>query len=201
MIDGTLFLETLTAIGYPAMIRHGFVKNCCLPATRVTIEVLNYFGISAKPQPVSVLIYNKKFVDAVMSAGGKPDMEAILNSDPEHWSLGLGMPELKHKLVGPKGYDYHMVAIADGVMIDLTLPQANRPQYNIVLPSVYFHTEGKKQFSFEANGCMIVYTLREDSTFTTLRAWRDEEYKVVAGELIRELKKKPLQIEPKKETL
>jgi hypothetical protein len=167
--------------------------DCCIAATAVLIDVLDYFRLTARPLRVIATVYNPAMSERILREGMPTLAEAERDWFPNGcYSLaaGIGAPE-SGKWPG------HLVAIlADKVLIDLTLDQANRPQHDIVLPMPlvaplppdFLAEDG--QMAGQVNGCRVVYEARpSDHSFDRSNDWRSRKRHdgVVAG-AIRRLK-------------
>ena len=49
----------------PRLVAQRFGADCCIPATRVLVKVLEHFGITAEPIAVTCEVMNKTFRDAL----------------------------------------------------------------------------------------------------------------------------------------
>lgn len=102
-------------------------ERSCLMSTRVFIAAARYFGIFAKPVPVTVAHLNHAMVQA---------MDADLPKDeypPEAWSVGVAGTGRFGRYGDPKGWDGHMIAVADGALIDPSADQFSRPEKGMPL--------------------------------------------------------------------
>ncbi len=144
-----------------AEILKDFRPDSCIASTRIVIRVLGHFGFDAVPFPCVVYIFNKVFVDAV--EGGHPipqgpeELRAFLTRFKGAWSIGLGAREPTVDTVG------HIAVIARGhsLLIDASLNQCDRPEYDIALPPVLalpvdanFVDYGEPA-NFEVNNCLL----------------------------------------------
>jgi hypothetical protein len=146
--------------------------DCCIAATAIAIDVLRDFHVRAIPFPVKVMVFNKAFADIIQKQGllFVDDAQKI---DPAAYSVGIGYTEGT-----TKGYNGHLVALAGNVLIDLTLPQTNRPQHDIrvtpfVAPVADEFLHGDKPFIVENQiGNLLVYTKSSNTDYLTSNDWK-----------------------------
>jgi hypothetical protein len=98
----------------------------CLPATRIGMEALRYFGVNAKPLPMKVVAGNYAWMEWILENPG-----ATYHDMPdEAWAVGVGHRE-NH---GP-GVDVHVVLnVEDEIMLDLDARQLSRPAKGMPVP-------------------------------------------------------------------
>jgi hypothetical protein len=167
--------------------------DCCILATAVLIDVLDYFKVKARALAVEAWIANPLMHERMLVEGCPSPEDAERSWFPQGayaLSLGGGDPE-------PGKWPGHLVAVLEGqVLADLTLDQANRPQYGIVLPVpvlASFDPEfltGAGALVGVVNGCRVEYTARPtDRSFQKATDWqaRKRRSSVVAA-AIRRLK-------------
>lgn len=132
MADGEDFLEVVTST-VRELVLEDFAVTSCIPTTRILIDVLDYFGIPAKPIPVEVLIFNAE-ARAILDTGDmKAVAEAVQVCEPEDeggpWTIGLGVTVQERQEGG-----HVVVGIPSRqVIIDGSLDQAARPLKDIHL--------------------------------------------------------------------
>ena len=103
----------------------------CILNTRVVMDVLAPFALQVEPLAVQVDVYNNIAVNAIAAEYAKHEPTYKLERMPSpegFWSVSVGPgPAVAHKWPG------HLVTLVDGIeLLDLTLPQANRPEKGIV---------------------------------------------------------------------
>jgi hypothetical protein len=105
--------------------------DCCIAATAILNEVLDYFKLTARPLSVIATVFNPVMSERIEREGMPTLEEAERDWFPRgchSLAVGAGDPE-------PGKWPGHLVTVLGGrVLIDLTLDQANRPQHGIVLP-------------------------------------------------------------------
>jgi hypothetical protein len=120
----TVLLQRATDATASVLTLAGVEPSACILGTRVLTEALAYFGVSARPTPVRVLATNRAGLSA---------MEAGLPVDQwpdEAWSVGVDDRHPDHDLaatVSRRRFPGHLVAVADGWLLDPTAEQLNRP--------------------------------------------------------------------------
>lgn len=169
--------------------------DCCIAATAILIDVLDYFRLTARPLSVIATVFNPAMSGRIEREGMPTLEEAERDWFPNgcySLAVGIGDPE-------PGKWPGHLVAnLADKVLIDLTLDQADRPQHGIVLPMPVvapFPPElltEDGQMAGMVNGCRVVYEARPaDRSFERSNDWRSRKrHDAVVGAAIRRLKGK-----------
>jgi hypothetical protein len=191
-VDATNVVEFLLTEGRATILRR-FHADSCVASTRVVIEVLDYFGIRAKPQPVRLRIFNPE-ATRLVAAG----VELL----PEHKDAGAWIVEVEgtgRMTAGADGrrrWDGHLVAVAinpagPDVAIDLSLDQASRPQRNIRLePTSFVLPDGwrDRPFGIEQNGCTIAYTAIDSGNWRAGDWTERNRWSPAAAEIIRNIR-------------
>ncbi len=149
----------------PPLLAEWFSPDCCIGATRVACGVLNKLGFDARPQPTRLTVYTKKLWKRVESQTFSYPFV------PDEWSVGVGFREDERSKTDPnfKGYEGHLVALCDFLLIDLSIGQASRPHKGIVLPPAMFIPYHK----FKINNCVLFYTSIDNQKFTESPDWTD----------------------------
>lgn len=114
--------------------------DSCIPSTRIGIDVLEYFGIHAKPLPLFVLVVNDAGIAMLDRGKTLNDVvdEAFKHTKEEAggpWTIGLGAPyESRGGQLAEAGkWAGHLViAIPQHrTLVDLSIDQISRPHKNI----------------------------------------------------------------------
>lgn len=104
-----------------------FRPNCCVNGTRIAIEVLARFNISAKPMATRTATFNAPaWVHTLNQLRGTS--EPIPEGDAYMGDAGSG------DATGP-GWDGHLVCVAGDYLIDAAMGQFHRPERGICIPS------------------------------------------------------------------
>lgn len=126
-------IEALLNQATPVLQRE-FKPDVCILGTRMAIECLDAFGVRARPQPVGMMVFNAEA--RALAEGGMPveELQEVMRRIPKEqpggpWVIGVDPND------DPRDgrFNGHLVAIAGSVLVDLTLPQVNRPHKGIKL--------------------------------------------------------------------
>ena len=99
--------------------------NHCILATKIGLEVLNYFEIEATPLPVIIWLYNQAYADCA-DAGMKDANEFV-----SHGAFSVGI----NKSNPGKEWNGHLlIDLHNGDLLDLNFGQFSRPSKQIVVP-------------------------------------------------------------------
>jgi len=160
------------------------VPNCCIATVAVLRRVFRHHGFEARGLPVSVVIRNARMVRAIAKGMAIPDNPVALREWMKatgSWSVGI-VPEslLESFARGYPGFGGHLVCHVQDVFVDACLEQANRPEWEIVLPKFFvsemppkfLHGEGMLVGSM--NGCEVAYRPLHDHTWRKANDWTSE---------------------------
>jgi len=103
--------------------------NACILASRVTHEVLSYFGVPHAVMPTQAIAMNEMMLSHVMAGTPHSEWHA------EAWSVGVGFPNMvatNRDNRDPVGFDGHLIVTTRVTLIDLSAGQFDRPAYGIV---------------------------------------------------------------------
>jgi hypothetical protein len=169
--------------------------DCCIPATAIVIDVLDHFRLDARPLSVTVSVFNPTMTERIDREGMPTPEDAErdwFQSGCHSIGIGLGDDDQPGRWAG------HLVAnLADRVLIDLTLPQANRPAHGIDLPEVILapieegFLQARHALAATLNGCLVIYQARPgDRSFERSPDWRSKKRRdSIVGAAIRRLKR------------
>jgi hypothetical protein len=185
-MDAFSLFQALDGLIAPAIARmFPAYPNCCILATRITMEVGAYFGVEVQPLPVQVILYNGAYRRHV-EAGEEYDIERWHREDGSH-SVGVGF--------GAPGSEYncwpgHLIATADGVFADYTIRQAERPQHGIITGNTLVGPYRPPRWTAVNNADTTVeYRVTGNDAYTGARDWTDPvRRRKITGPLIREMK-------------
>lgn len=147
-----MVIQKLLKHARPEILKY-FRNDSCIASTAVGVDVLNHLGIFAEPLPVRTLIFNAPFANRISN-------EKLVNFDQvENWtkedgsySVGIGLGSKQ-----PNKWAGHLVVLVEKkFLLDLSIDQANRSQYNINLEP--FCIEVDKKF---LTGSAKVFELKE----------------------------------------
>lgn len=168
----------------PRIIYSKYRADCCLSATRITIEVLSAFGFTAWPMTTSTMIMNAKMFQLARLKGDMPDTKEELDAWVEQGAWALGSDGRRQNVAlqpsaDPDGWAWHLVALVnDEYIVDASSRQMNRPERDIIVGDIVA-APMPKQF---ASGDVPAILRCENGTVLTYKAEPSiEEYKVLQG--------------------
>ena len=87
-------LRALLACARP-IVRQQWRADSCIASTAIAIDVLDYFGLAAKPLACRTAVWNRQLVERVEAEGRTPDPEELHQWCREcgAWSVGIGYGE------------------------------------------------------------------------------------------------------------
>jgi hypothetical protein len=165
-----------------------FTPNCCINGTRVFVETMKHFGVPARAQVVSFEVYNARWIQRMSAKGSCPasDAEMQMWLADGAWALGA--------IAGSDGdnFPYHLIGVANGVLVDSAFGQANRPAKNIVVDQVLtakvapdFGVPGSLCSGEIAGGCYVIYKPEQSVAFEHISGWQRSPWNLaVAAEMI-----------------
>jgi hypothetical protein len=113
----------------PEILKH-FRADSCIASTAVGVDVLTQLGIVAEPLPVRTLIFNTPFANR-LSDKNFTNYDQVENWTKEDGSYSVG---IGFGVQQPNKWAGHLVVLIEKqFVLDLSIDQANRPQYNIIL--------------------------------------------------------------------
>jgi hypothetical protein len=171
--------------------RH-YRPDSCIAAARVLVDAFDRLHVRVRPLSVTVDVFNPAMVARASAEGGRvPETDEEYQRWVEEsgcwWlTLGIGDPE-------PGKWPGHVTVVAwDRVLIDLTLPQASRPQRGIVLAPAAIQVwaevlTGAERRVVTMHGCELHYRARpQDRSFMGSRDWQcRDRHKEVVSEIVR----------------
>lgn len=172
---------------YPNEALQAIGRGTCVYTTRVTIDVLRHFGIRSKPTPCAVGVFNEAMVNRVRAEGRFPkDMAEAKVWAKEDGSWGVAIGRTGDS--SPNRLDAHLVVVthrgegAEGVMLDLSLPQNSRPMRKMMLEPIIatlpegFYEDDKPLVCEAGNGSMVRYQFAPEmrGRWTDGADWHDQ---------------------------
>jgi hypothetical protein len=166
-------------------IARNYEINCCIAATTIVADALEYFGVDAKPMATDIIVYN---------AAARPFHQDQVPTDEwpdEAWSIGSD----HDRPAGGPGYDGHLVLmLEDKGFVDLTCNQYRKPSKDIRMKAplwLGFDTGAPPEgwFEFDRGDLIVCYRLRPDQTrWKHAKDYRSPNRKRFAGEIIRHVR-------------
>ena len=166
--------------------------DSCIISTRVAVEVMKQLGYAAYPQSVACSVYNAAMVKRIQKLGwpsSQEEFQAWIKEDPSIWSVAIG-----HRHPGETGFVGHLVAIIEkNILVDLSLDQASRPQYNMELcPYARIVTDeflkGEKSVAI-VNDMAIAYEITNESDWKLSSNWTDKrQYEPLVAAVLDKMK-------------
>lgn len=209
-------IGALLEVATPILDRE-FKTDRCILSTRVAIEVLAAFGVTARPQPVSVLAFNPEAYKLLEEGTSEQELAAIMRAIPKDqpggpWSVGVICTGEVDRV--NSRYTGHLVALVDrerpfqaggDVLIDLSLPQVNRPHKHIQLGplAMYYNPAiwdaGQQVGQVLESGTLVTYERANDTNWATAPDWtwptrgsdglpRRQVYRQLTGMIIRAMR-------------
>ncbi len=158
-----------------AVLPRFYAPECCLAATRITVDVLERLHMQVRPLVVNLMIHNPALVAKARPPASAE--EALRWRDHDNAAMGICGARGPHR---PGRWPGHLVAIVDErFLIDLTLPQMNRPHKDINVPPIMCGVSaeflaGTAVRSFLVNGCRVFYqAVLDDESYAEVTDWKD----------------------------
>jgi len=164
-------------------------SDCCILATRLAIEVAQYFGIAAIPMSVRVVLFNKAFAPHVEAGDSNiAKWEPIDGS----YSVGIGYgfnPKQRHE----GRWDGHLIAATRDCFGDFSIRQAERPEKGIITGPVIvgpLYPDLKAWSALDPDsGTLVQYTRTRDARYRLAPDWRDDQRRrKLVGPIIRAIR-------------
>lgn len=180
----------------PPVLARYYRPDCCIAATRVAVDALARFGLEAAPAPTDVVILNPPLrarLDGGVAPEDRAEPQRLAGLDGAG-SVGIGFGAGPGEGFDPRtGYDGHLVAVCQGHLIDLTLPQASRPDREVRLSPVAqaFGPEAAGRFAagervwLDVNGCAVGYRRKPEAVgYRTSPDWARRRNLGIADEVV-----------------
>lgn len=120
-----------------------FTADSCVATVRITIDVLAYFGITARPAAVETLIFNGEAYSMLREGATPEEIGRAVHARSTAeiggpWTVGLGFGD------SPESTGRHMVAWvpSESLCLDFSLDQASREQKAMALGPATFRMPG-----------------------------------------------------------
>lgn len=179
-------IGTLVAVARP-LILEAYLPDSCLQSTRIAVDALAYFGVSAAPLPVEARAFNRAWWEEML-ADGDPRRRHFAHGRRLAWgrSLDRVAPDVARR--SPVSWPYYLAAAvaldAGGPpirLVDLSCDQVNdgsaqvelAPHFVVLPDDPAWHVPGGPPAAYPNGDCMIAYWLPAAPVppFTTVPAW------------------------------
>lgn len=173
----------------PAVLNDRFQQDRCLNATRIVVEVMKRFSLSAQPTSVIATAMNGVYADRVRNMGREPtkvDVEEWIRIGG--WAVGIDTQAAEDgKWAG------HLVAVVGkDWLVDAASGQFSRPDRNLTVPDVFAGAvgprwlKGKEGANFQGpDGSVLCYRVREgDSSWVKQPGWQASTHNLQAADEI-----------------
>lgn len=128
-------LAALAKVGRPPMLEY-FGRRSCIAATRIGLDVLDYFGVRAEAIPLFVVVMNGEALDLLEQGLSQQElmveMQKLGPDEPGGpWSIGVGA-----QIENSRDWAGHLViGVPDErLILDLSFDQASRPHKDLPFP-------------------------------------------------------------------
>jgi hypothetical protein len=164
---------------WPEVSANRVKTNSCILATRIGLEVGQYFGFSWRALPVDLAAFNDTGFAAFEAGIPVADWPAGA------WSVGSAC----ENRLGDDGWSGHLIVQANRWLLDLSASQYARPHKDInIQPWLMEINDAESPWLAGQDGLHMVLKPRPDITiYRKARDWR-LNYRSLAAETIRALK-------------
>ncbi len=179
-------IDRLAPVAYPTM-REEYRPDCCIAAAAILIRVFKECGYEAEPVPVTVEVYNEAMVKLLESGNPLPsDLERkrLLLDLTGAWGVAIApadtpvvspLRDQRRPLGG--GYGGHLLLRVNEYLIDATIQQAERPEYQIKLPPMIVACHAERlmrdgKLFLEVGTCHVVYRRITDESYREATDWK-----------------------------
>jgi hypothetical protein len=180
-------LQGLLKYARPEILKE-FRADSCIASTAVGLDILMHYGILAEPFPVRTLIFNEPFASRLENGQGWPTGQQVRvwTEEDGSYSVGIGVGTQQ-----PNKWAGHLVILVEKrLLLDLSIDQATRPQYNMLLEPLCVEVD-EQFFSgspkvFRAGQCVVrVDALLGNEGYTSSPDWlfAGRRRKIVANTL------------------
>jgi hypothetical protein len=166
-MTGEELFRALSMLLAPGLERLYGRRDLCIIATRVAIDVGEYFGVEVQPLTVRAVVYNRRYEEKLGSADPFDG-----DFSDGSWAVGVGYGKARDaKWAG------HLIASTDELFGDFSIGQAERPHRNILTgPGIFGPYAGQEMWQGKVNGgeTIIEYRRIEDESYRRAPDWRDD---------------------------
>lgn len=112
-------------------------KTRCVNATRITIEVFRKFNVPGRPLVTKAIAVNRAFTEKLAEEGlppnGPGEAQRWFQENGSH-SIGVGYRSPGEEVEG--GYNGHLIAVVQGLVVDASAGQFSRPEHDMKFPDI-----------------------------------------------------------------
>lgn len=158
-----------------------FMPDCCIATAAILRRVFRHFGFDARPVVCSVIIRNRKFVDAIKAGHLPPDNRRDLVAWMEaHGAYSLGI--VPESATNAERFGGHVLVLVQDVVVDASLGFASRPDHDIIVPDFIVFTAQEMFLDRKAElvgrvgaeGAEFTYRRIVDNSFRSAPDWTNE---------------------------
>jgi hypothetical protein len=126
-------VNALARVARPVILTE-FRRDSCIASTRIGIDALAYFGVSAIPVPLRVWVFNQRVLELVEQGASMDQIGELVRGVQSDalggpWSMMIGA-----KVDGSDGWAGHLMIGLPcfHTLVDLSIDQASRPRKDLV---------------------------------------------------------------------
>lgn len=173
------FLRAFVDVAAP-IFRAEMTTTRCLNASRVLIDVMHAFKVSAKPVSVQALAINQSFLEGMRKFGHFPQNEEEKNAliAAGGWAIGLDTKASPDDAVNNR-WAGHLCVVVQDFLVDPGAIQLHRPEHRIRVPDILV-TPITKRF-LKGKGESIEVDLGDNARMFYWARNDDRSYEDVSG--------------------
>jgi hypothetical protein len=161
---------------------------CCILATRIAIEVANYFGIEAEPVSCQLILYNEAFRQH-LNRGEPPSNHHLWRVEDGAYPVGIGFGA-----GDPTRWAGHLVAFAPDCFGDFSISHGERREHKIITGAALVGRPRPTSDTWTAayqNGTVAEYRIKENLSYRAAPDWKESSRRRrISSPIIRELQKR-----------
>lgn len=193
-LDDTI-AAAATGLIWEATRNRGMAPNCCIAACRILQHVLREVGVATRPIAVETSVANAAFLAVAAELGGPPRTEAEADAVARAggWIVDIGRRGSGSR-PSTNRWQGHLVLLTERLLLDPTLPQANRPMKGIALDPFVMVRGGEfpeAPLCAELDDCAVVIVARpRDRSYASAPDWRmTKQHRAIAASTVSALKR------------
>lgn len=183
-------ISTYASIARPIML-NWMVPSSCIAATRLTIEVLQYFGLTVIPYATRFVVQAEAIQFAYIS-GIRGEEQEQMRAKSRNWT----------DIPVQVGWEGHVVCIAEGdCLIDSSFDQISTPDKGLVIPPTILALDLGRAIELKSHEVelglvndeglklKVIYQPLDDDSYQDSEAWNDAGLPLLALEIIKKMRK------------